>query len=111
MFPHYCNKSKHQERMSVRRGAAWARDFRGCVRNTARGAAYAANQVGQASMAAEKVDSGKILVAQAPCLCAFLNFKRIHRVIDRKNRTGRVPVLLFPQAEARATKSLHTPQM
>ncbi len=33
-------------------------------------------------------------VAQALCLCAFLSVKNIHKVIHRKNRTGRVPVLL-----------------
>ncbi len=33
-------------------------------------------------------------VAQALCLCAFLNSWPIHKTINRKNRTGRVPVLL-----------------
>jgi len=50
-------------------------------------------------------DCNAELVAQALCLCAFLEIKRICRIINRNNRTGRVPVLHFPQAEARATKS------
>jgi hypothetical protein len=62
-------------------------------------------QVEQASQAAEKVDSGKILVAQAHCLCAFLNIKRIHRVIDRKNRTGRVPALLALAMRGKSKKT------
>jgi hypothetical protein len=53
--------------------------------------------VEQASQVEEKFDCGKILVAQAPCLCGFLNLERIRNAIERKNRTGRVPVLLFPQ--------------
>jgi hypothetical protein len=38
-----------------------------------------ASLVAQAEQAAEKVGSGRILVAQALCLCALLNIWRIHQ--------------------------------